>query len=308
MNGLASQEMFKYTAVLTSFNSEKTIEQALNSIFHQEIPPFEVMVIDDNSLDSTVEITRSFQLKFGNLQIVVNDKNKGQALNRNLAARLSNTEFLIFFDDDDFSLPVRSTLHARHFESDSDISFVSSLKKYPKGFESKFINNSITTYPSGNELVNLLILGRKSDSISKVFIPSSTCAVSKAALISVDGFDESLRRLEDIDLAIKFGLQRLKFSWSPDVGVVRSHTENMFKGSGIDSVFEEILIQKYKDFMDQKDFRRAMIHMQTRKLYFSRKYLDFMFHVLKNPIYSASSILRGKRFIKRLHHDLRKAI
>jgi glycosyltransferase involved in cell wall biosynthesis len=300
--------MVKYSAVITSFNSENTIEKALASIFHQEIPPVEVLLIDDNSFDSTVAIARNFQLEFENLQIVVNDKNRGQAFSRNLAAKLSNSEFLIFFDDDDFSLSIRSTLHANHFESGSDISFVSSLKKYPTGFEAKFINSNITTNPSVNELVKLLILGRNLDSTSEVYVPSSTCAVSKAALISVDGFDESLRRLEDVDLAIRFGIKQYNFSWSSDVGVIRTHTENTSKGNGIDSSFEEVLIHKYRNLMNDKEFKTAIIHMKTRKLYFSQHYLEFLIHILKNPSYASSSILRGKSFIKRLYHDFRKSI
>jgi glycosyltransferase involved in cell wall biosynthesis len=299
--------MLKYSAVITSFNSENTIEKALASILNQEIPPVEILLIDDNSQDSTVTLARNFQLKSENLQIIINEKNKGQAFNRNLAAKLSNSEYLIFFDDDDFSLSTRSTLHANHFKSGSEISFVSSLKKYPKGFEAKFINSNITTNPSVNELIKLLILGHKLDSLTEVYIPSSTCAVSKAALMSVNGFDESLRRLEDIDLAVRFGIKHYKFSWSSEVGVIRTHTENSFKGKGIDSSFEEVLIHKYKYLMNDKDFDTAMIHMQTRKLYFSQNYRAFLFHILKNPRYSSSSILRGRRFIKRLYHDFRKS-
>ena len=299
--------MLKYSAVITSFNSENTIEKALASILNQEIPPVEILLIDDNSQDSTVTLARNFQLKSENLQIIINEKNKGQAFNRNLAAKLSNSEYLIFFDDDDFSLSTRSTLHANHFKSGSEISFVSSLKKYPKGFEAKFINSNITTNPSVNEIIKLLILGHKLDSLTEVYIPSSTCAVSKAALMSVNGFDESLRRLEDIDLAIRFGINRYKFSWSSEVGVIRTHTENTFKGKGIDSSFEEVLIHKYKHLMNDKDFDTAMIHMQTRKLYFSQNYRAFLFHILKNPRYLSSSILRGRRFIKRLYHDFRKS-
>ena len=299
--------MLKYSAVITSFNSENTIEKALASILDQEIPPVEILLIDDNSQDSTVTLARNFQLKSENLQIIINEKNKGQAFNRNLAAKLSNSEYLIFFDDDDFSLSTRSTLHANHFKSGSEISFVSSLKKYPKGFEAKFINSNITTNPSVNEIIKLLILGHKLDSLTEVYIPSSTCAVSKTALMSVNGFDESLRRLEDIDLAVRFGIKHYKFSWSSEVGVIRTHTENSFKGKGIDSSFEEVLIHKYKYLMNDKDFDTAMIHMQTRKLYFSQNYRAFLFHILKNPRYSLSSILRGRRFIERIYHDFRKS-
>lgn len=300
--------MINYSAVITSYNSENTIEKALASIFHQEIPPVEILLIDDHSQDSTVAIARSLKLKFENLQIIVNDTNKGQAFNRNLAAKLSNSEYLIFFDDDDFSLSTRSTLHANHFKSGSDISFVSSVKKYPNGFGAKFINSGITINPSANELIKLLILGHKLDALTEVYMPSSTCAVSKAALMLVNGFDESLRRLEDIDLAIRFGINQCKFSWSSEVGVIRSHTENASKGKGIDSSFEEVLIQKYRNLMNDKEFKTAIIHMQTRKLYFSQNYPGFLFHILKNPIYASRSILRGKSFIKRLHHDFRKSI
>jgi hypothetical protein len=197
-------------------------------------------------------------------------------------------------------------LHAQHLLSGSDISFVSSLKRYPKGFEVKYINRNLTLRPNPNDFIRKLLLGQDSNLIYDVYIPSSTCAVSVKAFKFVNGFDVNLRRLEDVDLAIKFAQENMEFSWTSEIGVTRQYTENIYKGNGIDSFFEEILIRKYVPLLSKKELKSALIHMQTRKLYFSHRYFSFLIHVLKNPIYLIYSVHRIFRFIKRLYHDFRK--
>jgi len=93
----------RYTAILTTFNCEETIEESIMSILSQEIAPFELVIADDASTDNTVQILRAIKNYPTNISIIENDKNTGQSLGRNKCAEIAKTDYLIFFDDDDIS-------------------------------------------------------------------------------------------------------------------------------------------------------------------------------------------------------------
>ena len=298
--------MFNYTAIVTSFNSEKTITASLDSVSNQLIPPSQVILVDDYSSDHTIELASRFLETLNNFQIVVNDANLGQSAGRNMAAELANSDYLMFFDDDDESLDSRSLTHASHFSRGADISFVSSIKNYPNGYRIKCLDKELDLSPTTTDLVKYLLLGVESSSIQKVFIPASTCAITKAAFHKTGGFDVNFRRLEDVDLAIKCASANFMFSWTSEIGVTRSFTENSTKGHGVDMLFEEKLLHKYKDVLKPQEYVNALTHTQARRLYFSRSYFQLVLHLIRNPKYSVKSCSRVKKLLSRVVHDLRK--
>jgi glycosyltransferase involved in cell wall biosynthesis len=306
MNGLHILTTVKYTAVITSFNSENTIGKALTSILQQEITPQEIIMVDDHSSDQTVTIAKSFIEQFPNLQIIVNAQNSGQSFGRNIAADSAKTDYLVFFDSDDFSLPSRSKLHIDHFNAGSDISFVSSQKEYHPSYKNTFINSEKTCKPSMHEMSKLLFLGGKVINLENTYIPASTCAVTLSSFNSVGRFDEKMRRLEDVDLAMKYAINNLQFSWSQEIGVLRGNTENFTKGNGLDMIYEHKLISKYQEYLESKDFRFANKHVTSRRLYFSKQFFRLFLHFFLNPTYCLKLLLRFDRLISRLKHDFRK--
>lgn len=300
--------MNEYTAVVTAYNSEDTILDSLESIRKQSIKPQEIILIDDNSIDFTLEKVNSFKSSLPSLRVIVNSINRGQSFSRNIACNLARTKFLIFFDSDDVSIPTRASLHLHHFSKGSAISFVSSVKRYPSGYEVRHINSNLTEIPDLNLFVNLLLLGKKSGKSSDIYIPASTCAVSVPHFKQVSGFDESLRRLEDVDLAIKFARFSYQFAWSAEVGVIRRHSESESKGRGIDMRFEKDLLIKYRDILGERNFRNSLIHMRTRQLFFARNYYLLIFHLIRHPLYCFKSLRKSKRLLNRLTHEIRMSI
>lgn len=300
--------MFDYTAVITSYNSEKTIYEALYSISQQEIKPSEVILVDDNSFDNTVTIARSFENLLPNLKVIVNLKNVGQSAGRNRASRAASSKYLVFFDDDDVALPTRSSKHWRDLNSGAVISFVSSVKLYPNNYTICCINSDLSSIPAIEEFTELLLLGKTTGLTPKVFVPASTCAVSLSHFREVSGFDEKLRRLEDVDLALKFALHRFRFSWTSEIGVTRKYSANDSKGGGIDMGYERILLTRYREILGTKNFENALIHMQARQLYFARKYFKFILHAFLHPIYIIRTLPKLPRFVDRVKHDVKRIL
>jgi len=300
--------MFDYTAVITSYNSENTISDALNSISQQEIMPSEVILVDDNSVDNTVAIARSFENLLPNLQVIANLKNEGQSAGRNKASRAARSKYLIFFDDDDIALPTRSSKHGRDLNSGSVISFVSSLKLYPNNYTVCCINSDLSSIPAIEEFTEMLLLGKTRGSTPDVFVPASTCAVSLSHFREVSGFDEKLRRLEDVDLALKFALHGFRFSWTSEMGVTRRYSANNSKGGGIDMEYERILLTKYREILGTKNFENALTHVEARQLYFSHKYFKFILHAFLHPIYTIKTLPKLRRFVDRVKHDVKRIL
>lgn len=69
----------KISVVITTFNQEKTISRAIDSVLHQICPwPIEIIIGDDCSTDTTTEICRRYTELYPDIvRLYINKKNKG---------------------------------------------------------------------------------------------------------------------------------------------------------------------------------------------------------------------------------------
>jgi glycosyltransferase involved in cell wall biosynthesis len=91
--------------LMTAFNRERYIAEAIESVLASNYPNLELFIVDDVSTDHTVEIARSYAAKDPRIQVHKNAKNLGDYGNRNNAARLAKGEFIMYVDSDDMILP-----------------------------------------------------------------------------------------------------------------------------------------------------------------------------------------------------------
>lgn len=293
-----------YSAILVTYNAEKNLNKAIESILNQEIAPSEIIVVDDCSGDGTVERVQQLLVGFDAKIITTNVTNLGQAHSRNVGATLASFEYLIFFDDDDFSNPSRSTLHLQQLEN-SDLSYVSSIKIYPSGYQVKCTNNDYSLAPTlFSDLICYLLLGKKIGG-ADLFVPTATLGCRRSAIFEIGGFDINFRRQEDVEFAIRAAVQRLRISWTPIEGVKRFHTVNASKGHGIDSSYELLLISKVESLMTDSDANQARFLSYSRKAYFSGKYFELIFQILAHPRFWWFALNRLPALCRRLIHEAR---
>ncbi len=99
--------MPKYSVIIPTYNRAKTLALTLDSVCHQTIPleKYEVLVIDDGSIDNTREAVAEFMKQYSDYDIkYFYQKNAGPAKARNLGIKESKGE-IIFFTDDDCTVP-----------------------------------------------------------------------------------------------------------------------------------------------------------------------------------------------------------
>ena len=89
------------SVLMTSFNREKYIAEAIESVLASSYKNFELIIVDDASTDRTVEIANKYLQKDNRIRMYINEVNLGQFPNRNRTADYAQGSFIIFVDSDD---------------------------------------------------------------------------------------------------------------------------------------------------------------------------------------------------------------
>ncbi len=303
----AAEFNLTYCAVLTTFNAEKTVVQALESVLAQSILPAEIIIVDDCSSDATLKILESKFAHLPNIRIIVNRVNSGQSYSRNAAANLASADVIVIFDDDDVSLPDRAKVHLQLHQDGSNISFVSSIKKYSEMYQISCNNEDRKLVRlEAATLLKRLVFGHQSDALGKIWIPASTSAFDRKYFLDIGGYDVQMRRLEDAELVIRAAMKGCISSWSPKILVSRKSTHSNIKGGTIEMDFEKLLLMKYRDLLTKSEFKRALSLINVRRAYFSKDFLLLFRLTFLHPSLLFGGQGRFFAFTKRILHDRRQ--
>ncbi|QCR22168.1 glycosyltransferase family A protein [Pontibacter sp. SGAir0037] len=93
------------SVLMTAYNREKYIAEAIESIIGSVYNNWELIISDDCSTDTTLEIAKAYAAKDNRIKVYSNEYNLGDYPNRNRAASLASGEFLMYVDSDDLLFP-----------------------------------------------------------------------------------------------------------------------------------------------------------------------------------------------------------
>ncbi|WP_187264256.1 glycosyltransferase [Pontibacter beigongshangensis] len=108
------------SVIVPCYNHGKYLRYAINSIWQQQYPNIEIIVVDDGSIDNTRVVA-------ANLDGVtyVYQENQGLSAARNLGVKHAKGEFFVFLDADDWLLPKAIEINATYLLKDKQLAFVS---------------------------------------------------------------------------------------------------------------------------------------------------------------------------------------
>jgi glycosyltransferase involved in cell wall biosynthesis len=93
------------SVLMTSYNRETFIREAIESVLASTYTNFELIIVDDVSKDSTLAIAREYAARDARIQVYRNERNLGDYPNRNRAAGYARGEFIMYVDSDDTIFP-----------------------------------------------------------------------------------------------------------------------------------------------------------------------------------------------------------
>ncbi len=95
----------KVSIIIPVFNTERYLQQCLNSVVSQSLHEIEIICINDGSTDNSWNILREFEKKDPRFILLNNYTNRGSAIARNSAIQQATGEYLGFVDSDDWIKP-----------------------------------------------------------------------------------------------------------------------------------------------------------------------------------------------------------
>ena len=92
---------YVFSIVIPIYNAEKFLKSTIESVIKQKNRNTEIILVDDNSTDSSIKICNFFNKKFNFIKLIKNKKNYGVGYCRNLAIKFASAEYIVFLDSDD---------------------------------------------------------------------------------------------------------------------------------------------------------------------------------------------------------------
>ncbi|MCO5287777.1 MAG: glycosyltransferase family 2 protein [Chitinophagaceae bacterium] len=111
------------SVLMTAWNREKYIAEAIESVLASTYTNFELIIVDDCSTDNTVKIARSYEAKDDRVKVYVNEKNLGDYPNRNRAASYAKGKYIKYLDSDDMIYPHGLDVMVKSMEMFPDAGF-----------------------------------------------------------------------------------------------------------------------------------------------------------------------------------------
>lgn len=91
--------------LMPALNAERFLAQAIESVIRQSYPSWELLIIDDRSIDKTLQIAESYAEQDSRIKVLKNLSQKGISHSRNKALQAAQGTFIGHLDADDWLVP-----------------------------------------------------------------------------------------------------------------------------------------------------------------------------------------------------------
>lgn len=190
--------------IIPVYNAEKYLKKCLDSILSQTYKDFEVILINDGSIDDSKKICEEYQKKDKRFKLI-NKENGGPSSARNLGLKSAKGEYISLVDADDYLRDdFYEKLVASIEKNNSDIAFC----KYVFSFnnEIKFIEEiGLNKFVLDKDLKHFF---ESRDHINAYLVR----CLYKSEIFKDIKYDENIKYLEDLDLFLRIMQKNLTFS------------------------------------------------------------------------------------------------
>lgn len=244
---MVTEENFLISIVVPVYNAEKYLEQCLNSIQNQTYKNFEVILVNDGSIDHSESICMDF-VKVDTRFKYFTKENGGASSARNFGLDHVLGEFITFIDADDWVDENHLEVLINNIKENNSDMAVSSIKKFDNvsNFEFRVYSKQekyLLNYNKLNREEFLVILPKLIHASNSYKIAVSK--LFKKELVTDVRFDESIIYGEDLDFFFKLYNKVNSISYVDEITYIyRLHDESSSSKFGQLHMEQELAIYK----------------------------------------------------------------
>jgi len=253
-----------FSIVLPTYNREKLIVKAIDSVVSQSFNDWELIIVDDGSGDKTKEVVAQYKEPAIHYFFQVN---QGKSIARNTGIAKAQGEFICFLDSDDYYLPQHLEILSQEIKKRNYLPAV-----YRTGMQSeggrKQDRSSFFEHKAG---LNPILF------FAEHMVGTNTICIHKSAFVK-HRFEERFHFFQDTHLLLRILVDFPFFQIKRYTSIYRVHSERS-SYTIYDQENPEVLIENnvaaIKDLFDTYAVELAP-HLSTklRNAMVSRKYMD----------------------------------
>ncbi|MBF2072893.1 MAG: glycosyltransferase [Synechococcales cyanobacterium C42_A2020_086] len=183
------------SVLLSVYNAERYLAQAVESILNQTLTDFEFLITDDGSCDRSLPILQDYAAQDARIRLW-QAQNQGlpRSLNRMLA--VARGEFIARMDADDISLPERFARQVEFLRAHPQVVCLGTAQDWIDEDGERLFSYIPDT--ANADLQTAMLAGHN-------HLCHPATMMRRAALCAVGGYDENLRSAQDLDLWLRLG-------------------------------------------------------------------------------------------------------
>lgn len=239
---MISESRPRVSVIVPCFNNETTICETIESVISQTNPNWELICVDDGSMDKTVDIIKEYCNCDNRIRLLFRDSEpKGGSHCRNIGAFSAQGDYLIFLDGDDL---LSETCVENRLKCIDETEYEFAI--FPMGFFSGNNPKNISKGTQLDERINYLYYYASGNAGWTVTSP----IVRKTFFESIGGFDVSFPRLQDIEYNFRAIIEsggRFKLEYNADFDCFYRY--GAIVSSSMSSKLRRAL-EAYKQFLD----------------------------------------------------------
>ncbi len=272
------------SVIMSVYNGETYLEEALESVRNQTFKNLELIVINDCSTDSTSEILAEFASKDDRIKVHTNEVNLRLPASLNKAISLCKGKYIARMDADDICLPERFERQYKFMEEHQDVALSSC----------RFMTVKNGVYMSGgaggrcdnSALRAMLLVG------NPILHPG---VIAKAEVLKKINYDTTLTCTEDLELWTRMAMKNQKIEILPECLLIYRLHDKQITSTTLERQHTEVLkIQQkyYGELLQEMD-------ENMQKFYISGIYFTENADIHKFSQYAAwLKSVSGKNFEK----------
>lgn len=233
------------TVIMPTYKGADNIEKSVQSVLQQSYKNIELIIIDDNGLNTKEQIkTKEVLSKYKSdkrLIYLIHEKNINGSAARNTGIKKSKGEYIAFLDDDDYFLKDKIKLQVELFNKlgkEYGLLYGGLVEEYSEHYKREIIpmqeKNFLFNYLSG-----------------KLFVCSSTIMIRREIIDTVGLWDESFKRHQDMEFIVRVA-NKYEVSYIDKVCVTKKRLDrNLPKNGENVEMLRMHYLNKMKDIINK---------------------------------------------------------
>jgi Predicted glycosyltransferases len=237
--------------IIVTFNNLDITKQCIESIFRKTAyPNYEIIIVDNQSNDGTIEYLLDLQKNYHNLKVILNEENYGFAKANNIGIAHSKGEYVILLNNDTIVTKGWIMGFVKHLDRNKNLGLIGPVTNYA-GNESQ-VKVTYSSIEDMDSFAEVYTTNHLNELYTNIRMLGMFCVAMKRHIIEEIGYlDEcfGLGMFEDDDYSFRIKSQGYQIACAEDV-FIHHHGSASFRKLNSDQYYK--LFLKNKEIYEKK--------------------------------------------------------